>query len=169
MKLLHSVCRTQYAALLAWRGDWAAAESELLAARELAATRPYVERSVDVRLGELRRRQGRTAEAEALFARSPDHPLGLLGLASLALDRGALAAAEERLTRFTRGPRGQDPMDLAMGLELLARVRAARENAPGAREAADALATLAAGFPTLAMRAFASLASGAALLAEARA
>ena len=41
-----------------------------------------------VRLGELRRRQGRLDEAMALFERGGSHPLASLGRASVTFDRG---------------------------------------------------------------------------------
>lgn len=69
---LFAVCRTQYASVCMWRGAWEEAEHELTsAADELAACRPAMTGEGLVRLGELRRRQGKLDEAMALFERGP--------------------------------------------------------------------------------------------------
>ena len=68
LRPLFAVCRTQYASICLWRGTWVEAEQELSAAsQELAASRPAMTGEALVRLGELRRRQGRLVEAAALF------------------------------------------------------------------------------------------------------
>ena len=86
---LLNTCRAHYASVLSWQGRWDEAESQLSAAVEgLQASRPPMVGDALARLGELRRRQGRLADAEELFARSETHPLTLLGRAALALDRG---------------------------------------------------------------------------------
>jgi ATP/maltotriose-dependent transcriptional regulator MalT len=76
------------------------------------------------RLGELRRRQGRHAEAEELFARSETHTLSLLGRAALALDRDQPAEAAELADRYLR--RFPDPrrVERSAGLELAIRALA---------------------------------------------
>ena len=67
---LFAVCRTQYASVCMWRGAWEEAERELTSASdELAACRPAMTGEGLVRLGELRRRQGKLDEAMALFDR----------------------------------------------------------------------------------------------------
>jgi LuxR family maltose regulon positive regulatory protein len=79
IRSLFAVCRTHYAAVLMWKGDWTAAEVELVAAsQELAAVRPAMGSEAAVRLAELRRRQGRFGEAEALLKEVEGHPLALL-------------------------------------------------------------------------------------------
>ena len=86
---LFAVCRTQYASVCMWRGAWAEAERELTSATdELAASRPAMTGEGFVRLGELRRRQGKLDEAMALFDRCGSHPLASLGRASVTFDRG---------------------------------------------------------------------------------
>ena len=66
---LLSVCRTHYAGVLMSQGRWAEAESELaLAVDGVASSRPPMVGDALVRLAELRRRQGRLDDAEALFA-----------------------------------------------------------------------------------------------------
>ena len=75
---LFAVCRTQYASVCMWRGAWDEAEHELTTASdELAACRPAMTGEGLVRLGELRRRQGKLDEAMALFDRVGGHPLAV--------------------------------------------------------------------------------------------
>ena len=89
LRPLFAVCRTQYASVCMWRGAWEEAERELTAAAdELAACRPAMTGEGLVRLGELRRRQGKLDEAMALFERGGSHPLASLGRASVMFDRG---------------------------------------------------------------------------------
>ncbi|MEI8410382.1 MULTISPECIES: LuxR C-terminal-related transcriptional regulator [unclassified Kribbella] len=119
------VCRAHYAAILGWHGKLAEAEQELTGAREdLTAKRPYWRAEAVVRLGELRRRQGRLLEAESLFNEVPWHPLAKRGLAELSLDSGDPAAAravlDRMLRRFPAGSVGR-----AWPLELLVRAEAA--------------------------------------------
>ena len=124
-------CRTQYASVLFSRGTWDEAEVELeTAAASLGAERPGMAADAIVRLGELRRRQGRTEEAESLSSQADSHthraqayPRVLLLRGGLALDRGAPAVASKLAKRYLRAV---DPEDHALrvpGLEL--EVRAA--------------------------------------------
>ncbi len=114
LRPLSAVCRTQYASVCLWRGAWAEAEEELTTATDdLAASRPAMVGEGTVRLGELRRRQGRLDEAMALFEGGGSHPLASLGRASVTFDRGDFNAAadlaERHLRRLPRPiePRGQ--------------------------------------------------------------
>jgi DNA-binding CsgD family transcriptional regulator len=126
MRPLFAVCRTQYAAVLMWRGDWPAAETELDAAtRELAETRPAQAVEGRVRLGELRRRQGRFDEASNLFAEAESHNIALLGLALLALDKHDPATAADRAERLMRHVPPENRTERAAGLEVLVRARLA--------------------------------------------
>jgi LuxR family maltose regulon positive regulatory protein len=95
LRPLFAVCRTQYASICLWRGTWIEAEQELCAASdELAASSPAMKRDALVRLAELRRRQGRLAEAAALVDQTPPHGAGLLERAELAFD---LALVEKQI------------------------------------------------------------------------
>jgi hypothetical protein len=86
-----------------WRGTWLEAEQELsAAAEELDASRPAMTGDALVRLGELRRRQGRLVDAARLFDQADGHPLALLGRAELAIDRGDTRAAAELAERYLR-------------------------------------------------------------------
>src|SRR5439155_2941454 len=119
---LLNICRAHYASVLCWQGRWDEAESQLSAAvGGLEASRPPMVGDAVARLGELRRRQGRVAEAEGLFARAETHTLSLLGRAALALDRGQPAEAGELADRYLR--RFPDPsrVERSLGLEVAIR------------------------------------------------
>lgn len=119
---LFAVCRTQYAAVCMWRGAWTEAESELeSAASELGAVRPGMVSEALVRLGELRRRQGRLDEAQALFERAGGHPLGLMGRAMVAADRGDWSSAKALAERHLRQLPAHNRTERAAALELLVR------------------------------------------------
>jgi tetratricopeptide (TPR) repeat protein len=78
--LMFSLCRTRYASILIWRGDWAEAEAILVATtNDLVATRPAEAADGIVRLADLRRRQGRLGEAAALLAQAESRPFRMLG------------------------------------------------------------------------------------------
>jgi ATP/maltotriose-dependent transcriptional regulator MalT len=117
---LFAVCRAHYAGVLVWRGTWAQAEVEFDAAmRELDHVRPGMGFEVVVRLAELRRRQGRLDEADALFRKVEFHPYAQLGLAAVALDRGDAGRAGELAERFLRRLGSTNPLQRFVGLELL--------------------------------------------------
>jgi ATP/maltotriose-dependent transcriptional regulator MalT len=130
-----SICRTYYATTLIWRGQWHEADTELAAAiRELQANRPgYVQDSL-ARLGELRRRQGRIEEAEALFAQAQPHRTALYGQAAIALDRGDAGAASDLLARVLRRIGVEDRAERVFVLALLARARVFGQDINGAQE-----------------------------------
>jgi hypothetical protein len=92
--------------VLLWRGEWPAAELKLSrAAEDLARQRPWFAIDALARLGDLRRRQGRGADAEALFGRARPAPAARVGLAELRLDQGKPAAAVEIMPRLLDPPR----------------------------------------------------------------
>ena len=120
IRFLHGVCRAHYGAVLTWRGRLGEADAELTAAvRELSATRPFWAAEAVVRLGDLRRRQGRAGEARELYERFEGDALAGIGLAELALDAGDAARAGDLAARTLR----QLPSDCraarAPGLEVL--------------------------------------------------
>jgi ATP/maltotriose-dependent transcriptional regulator MalT len=116
---LLNTCRAHYASVLSWQGRWEEAESQLSAAvGGLQSSRPPMVGDALARLGELRRRQGRTAEAEELFARSETHTLSLLGRAALALDRDQPAEAAELADRYLRRFPGPGRVERSAGLEV---------------------------------------------------
>jgi LuxR family transcriptional regulator, maltose regulon positive regulatory protein len=97
------ICRVHYAGVLMLRGRWSEAESELAEAETLfSGRRPPWTAESRVRLAELRRRQGRFDEAERIFREMEWHPLALLGLAELSLDKGRPRDAYEFCERLLR-------------------------------------------------------------------
>ncbi|MEX2211652.1 MAG: LuxR C-terminal-related transcriptional regulator [Gaiellaceae bacterium] len=158
---LLAVCRTQYATVLTARGDWNGAEVELLAAAEQLAQRPGQAVDAVVRLGELRRRQGRLEEAAALFDEVEFLAEAQAGRAALALDTGDAAGAADSAERFLRQLAETDRTQRAYGLELLARARAARGELDAAHAALAELDELARKIGTDFFRAGAAFAGGA--------
>jgi DNA-binding CsgD family transcriptional regulator len=123
---LIGVCRSAYGHVLASRGEWPAAEAELLAAvGDLEAMRPGMAPDGLARLGELRARPGRTEEARALFERAGSHRAALVGLGVLTLDAGDARGAADMAERVLRRTGAATPIDRIPALELLARARAA--------------------------------------------
>lgn len=124
-----AACRTQYASVLLSRGTWGQAEVELeSAAASLGAERPGMAADALVRLGELRRRQGRTADAEELGRqvdsdayRAQAYPGVLLLRGELALDRGEGNDAWALAQRYLRAVEPSDRARRAPGLELAVR------------------------------------------------
>ncbi|MGH9284566.1 MAG: LuxR C-terminal-related transcriptional regulator, partial [Acidimicrobiales bacterium] len=143
------VCRAHYGGVLVFQGQWDLAEAELSAAADiLARTRPLAVVESLVRLGELRRRQGRAEEAAELFGRSEPHPLAVVGLASLALDGGEPARAAELLDDLLAMTPGSSLTQRADALELLAKARAALDDEEGTGDAVAALDAIAAAVGT---------------------
>ncbi len=121
-----SFCRLHYSAVLLWRGAWREAEEVLeTVLREVTETVPTAEAEARARIGELRRRQGRFAEAAALLAGTEAAPGAMLVRAALALDRGEPAAARELADRYLRRLSPEDRIQRAPGLTLQARADAA--------------------------------------------
>jgi ATP/maltotriose-dependent transcriptional regulator MalT len=161
MSLLRPVCRAHYAGVLIWRGTWADAEAELTeSAQRLAEIRPPVAAEATVRLGELRRRQGRLDEAMELFEHAAEHPLALLGLGEVCLDRGEPAAARDRADQYLREAPPHAGVVRAAGLELLVRAQAALGDDKEAAGALEELETVARVVSTDPLRAAASFAAG---------
>ncbi|MFE6964696.1 LuxR C-terminal-related transcriptional regulator [Agromyces sp. NPDC057679] len=117
---LQQICRTEYAGVLVEQGDWDRADRELRVAAEiLAARRPPLVTVPIVQLGELRRRQGRVAEAVELFGRGEGQPLAILGLGAIALDAGDAQEARRAAERYLRQHDPDDRIGRFRGLELL--------------------------------------------------
>jgi DNA-binding CsgD family transcriptional regulator/tetratricopeptide (TPR) repeat protein len=156
-----AVCRTYYAGVLLWRGAWAEAEAELLAAtRILEPTMPDDARGGLARLGELRRRQGRFDQAEALLRRAEPHPLALLGRAAIALDQGDATSAADLAERYLRRISLQHRADRGPGLELRVRALVALGDLQGAAAASAELQALAQRVGTAPLHAAARFAGG---------
>jgi ATP/maltotriose-dependent transcriptional regulator MalT len=122
LSTLFTVCRTSYASVLIWNGRWDVAETELNSVvRELSTNRSDYARQSLAKLGEVRRRQGRFDDAEALFTRAEPHMLALRGRAALALDRGDAETAIDYAERFLRRIGLEDQAEHVFAHHLLAR------------------------------------------------
>ena len=123
---LFTPCRTHYASVLMWRGEWDEAEQQLTAAcSEYATFRPPMAGESIVRLAELRWRQGRWAEAADLFRQVEHEGIAQPGRAELALSTGDAKAAVDYAERYLRQLPAEDRMERAIGLELMVRSLAA--------------------------------------------
>src|SRR5688500_6320255 len=157
-----SFCRNHLVAVLLWRGAWQEAEDEIEALRsEVAVFAPGFLPEATLRLAELRRRQGRLDEADALFAEVDDRAYASLGRAGVALDRGDAASAAELADRFLRRLDAEDRIERVPGLVLLVRAELGIRRPERAEAALGELRTLAAGAGTEAMRAAVRGAEGA--------
>jgi ATP/maltotriose-dependent transcriptional regulator MalT len=139
------VCRAHYGAVLTWRGRLGEADAVLTGAvRELSATRPFWAVEAVVRLGDLRRRQGRAGEARELYERFEGDALAGTGLAELALDAGDAARAGELAARTLRTLPGECRAARAPALDVLVRACAAAGDVDGAAAGARELREIAA-------------------------
>jgi LuxR family transcriptional regulator, maltose regulon positive regulatory protein len=125
-------CRAHYGAVLTWHGRWPEAEKSLGEAERLAIERPSWGGLAIVRLADLRRQQGRFAEAEELLQHRPGNPLTPVVMAELALDRGDPAAAVDLLEPVLRRLPVENRTLRTAPLEVLVRAKVAT----GATEAA---------------------------------
>ena len=161
LRPLFAVCRTQYASVCMWRGAWEEAEQELTsAADELAACRPAMTGEGLVRLGELRRRQGKLDEAMALFDRVGSHPLASIGRANVMFDRGDHAGSAELADRYLRRLPATNRTERIAALEVKVRACVEQGHLDEARPAVAELHTIAAESQTAPLRARASFVAG---------
>ena len=161
LRPLSAICRTQYAGVLIWRGEWAAADAELgLATRELEQVRPPLAAQAIARLGELRLHQGRLDDAERLFSAAGAQPLARLGRAALALERGAAAEAGAELERFLAHVGNTEPTMRAGALELAVRAHLACGDLDAAERARAELRQIAQALGTTPLAAAAAAADG---------
>jgi ATP/maltotriose-dependent transcriptional regulator MalT len=156
--VLVSVCRIQHATVLMWGGAWSEAETELERALEHVAVARVREPAL-VCLAELRRRQGRLADAEAVLARIAWHPHARLLRAALALEQGDADSAADQARRFLQHAPASNRSDRAVACDLRLRAELALGRAPGPRML-DEIRELAAGVGTDVIRAAARAAEG---------
>jgi len=161
LRPLSAICRTQYAGVLIWRGEWSAAEHELEAAtHDFESARPPLVVQAFARLGELRLRQGRREDAERLFTAAGGNHLARLGLAALALERGAASDAAAQVDRVLAQVNDAEPTMRAGALELAVRAHLVAGEVPPAVRARDELDRIARAVNTAPLRASASAAEG---------
>jgi ATP/maltotriose-dependent transcriptional regulator MalT len=160
------ICRTQYASILMARGEFAAADVELeTAMRHAESRRPPLVRGALLRLGDLRRRQGRLDEADALFQRMGGHPMAVLGRAAIALERGRPAETVDLLEGLLRRVPSGLRAERIRALEVIARAYIDSRRTDDAQRAIDELASIGDRVGTEPVRATASAARGALLAA----
>jgi DNA-binding NarL/FixJ family response regulator len=136
---LYARCRISYGSLLVAKGDWARAESELVAAAAMAASAgPALETQAVVGLAELRLRQGRTDEAATLLAAVGDAAVAAGATATLHLARGRPDLAGAVLQRRLRTGGDRSP-DAAPLLAMLAEAQAAADEVVSAGRTAEQL------------------------------
>ena len=165
-KPLFSVCRTHYADVLMFRGLWPQAEEELrLAAPELETNVAGMAGEAFVGLAELRRRQGRTDEAQGMFVELEHRPDGRLGCARVALDHGEYRTAADHAEQYLRQVGHEAKTRRVAGLEVQVRALAALGDADGAQRAVEELTVIATDVHTEPLRACALAAEGAAAAA----
>jgi DNA-binding NarL/FixJ family response regulator len=161
LRPLSAICRSQYAGVLIWRGDWSAAEAELsVAVKDFELVRPPLVGQALARLGELRLRQGRLDEAEGLFIAAGAQPLARLGLAALTLERGGATEAAAEVERFLAHVGETEPTMRAGALELAVRAHAAAGDLAAAGRACDELRRIAETLGTTPLAASAAGAEG---------
>jgi LuxR family transcriptional regulator, maltose regulon positive regulatory protein len=154
-------CRAHYGAVLTWQGRWQEAERQLTEATEyLAVQRPTWSGLAIVRLAELRRRQGRFAEAQELLHRAPGNPLTPVVLAELSLDLGDAPAAGDLLEPVLRRLPAQNRSLRAAPLEVMVRAKVATGEAEAAASHVLELRSIADAVGTRPLRASVSLSEG---------
>ena len=138
-----SFCRSHYVAVLTWRAEYDAAEVEIDAMRrELASIAPAWIAHCDIRLGEIRRRQGRNEEAVRLLHPHAAQPLALLPLSWLRLDAGDPDGACSLVERYLRRI-GRDRARRVHALDVLVRAATLARDELRAAAALAELRTLA--------------------------
>jgi DNA-binding NarL/FixJ family response regulator len=158
---LFAVCRTQYASVCMWRGAWDEAEHELTSAsEELAAYRPAMTGEGLVRLGELRRRQGKLDEAMSLFERVAAHPLAPIGRANVMFDRGDFTGSADLAERHLRRLPASNRTERIAALELKVRACVEQGLIDDAKRASTELQAIADESQTAPLRARASFVAG---------
>jgi DNA-binding NarL/FixJ family response regulator len=141
---LLALCRAHHGTVLTVRGEWEEAEAKLeWASGELSTLRPAMAGYARARFAELRRRQGREADARELLSNAEDHVLAPLVHAALALDEDDPEGATGHAERFLDTFGGEQPVETAPGLELMARARATLGDLDAACEAHAKLAGIA--------------------------
>jgi LuxR family maltose regulon positive regulatory protein len=154
-------CRAHYGAVLTWQGRWPEAERSLSEATgQLAAERPSWSGLAIVRLADLRRRQGRFAEAEDLIEQRPGNPLAPVVMAELALDLGDASRAVDLLEPVLRRVPPQNRTLRAAPVEVMLRARIAAGEIEAARSHLRELSSIAEALGTRPLHASVALSEG---------
>jgi ATP/maltotriose-dependent transcriptional regulator MalT len=154
-------CRAEYGAVQLWRGQWAEAEELLEASVEdYSSSRPAWVGGPTVELAELRRRQGRQAEAIELLERAGASSRAHLCRARIALDAGKATQAVDLCKRLLRQLPDERLVDGTPALQLLVHAHAARGELDEAATALRSLREVAERVGTPALGACADMAEG---------
>jgi DNA-binding CsgD family transcriptional regulator len=154
-------CRAEYGAIDLWRGQWTNAESLLLdSIDDFALSRPAWMGAPFVTLAELRRRQGRSADALALLDRAGPSGAGQLCRARMALDEGNPRRAIDLAQRVLRQLAPHRKVERFPALELLVEALVAFGDMKGASDCLVELRATEKVVGTLPMRASVDLAEG---------
>ncbi len=158
---LFAVCRTQYASVLLAGGRSQEAESTLLDVMErLERSRRSSRRDAVAQLGELRRRQGRLAEAEDLLRQAGFTATAVTSLARLRLDQGDPQRAWSTVSELLRSTPPDQLLDRVDALAVAVPAALASGRPADARRAADELRAVASRVGTTALLADADAAEG---------
>jgi LuxR family transcriptional regulator, maltose regulon positive regulatory protein len=153
-------CRAHYGAVLTWLGRWDEAERELTRATHDLVDRPTWSGLAIVRLADLRRRQGRVAEAQELLDRAAGNALTPVVMAEIALDQRDTSAAADLLQPVLRRVPTQNMTLRASPVELMVRAKATAGDAEAATPYLEELRSIAASVGTRPLHASATLAEG---------
>jgi DNA-binding CsgD family transcriptional regulator len=141
---LFAVCRTQYASILLAGGNSQEAETTLVDVLErLRESRRLSRYDAVAQLGELRRRQGRLAEAEDLLQQAGYRPAAVTSLAQLRLDDGDAARAWSTITELLRSISTGQLLERVDALAVAVAAGVAVGSVDEARSAADELRVIA--------------------------
>ena len=139
---LHAQCRTAYGSVLVQTGRWPQAEQELATAMHMAGTAgPAMAARAAVRLADLRLRQGRVDDADALLARC-DREAAAVTLAAVRLARGEASLSVALVERHLRAHPAPGLTEVP-ALEVLLASHLAAGDLAGARAAARRLGEVA--------------------------
>jgi LuxR family transcriptional regulator, maltose regulon positive regulatory protein len=154
-------CRAEYGAVHLWRGRWTEAEAVLEASIEdFSRSRPAMVGAPLVALAELRRRQGRSAEAVGLLDQAGHSSEAQLCRARLALDAGDAVGTVELLERLLRQLPEHRRLDRAPALLLLVHARIASAQLDAAASTLEELREIERLVATAPLRACVDLADG---------
>jgi ATP/maltotriose-dependent transcriptional regulator MalT len=141
---LFAICRVHYAAVEIARGEWDQAEKDLLEVlRDVGEDQGPARSEATLHLAELRRRQGRAAEARELFSEVEAFSLALIGRALLALEADDAKTATALLLRSLRRAAEDNWTVRSAALKHLARAQALEGDHDAARDALERLQALA--------------------------
>lgn len=141
---LFAVCRIQYASVLVAQGDYAEAEAKLVHVLGLLEHSRRVGRlHAVVELGELRRRQGRFADAESLLRQGGFDTRAMTGLAQVRLVQGDAAGAWSIITELLRSVPAEQQLERVDALAVAVAVGVAAGHTAEALNAAGELRAIA--------------------------